>query len=152
MKLVSQARQYWTNVEKLMTLRRQELVQTWDEMKSRLQEKYFPVSYKQRLLDQCQCLTQDNQPVTEYVTNFDEFLVRCGENEFDTVVLSRFRSGLRKDFKRELFVQDISTLEHTYQLRFELFVQDITPKIFSFTRRTGYMDNTNKATTVKSPP
>ena len=79
MKLVSQARQYWTNVEKLMTLRRQELVQTWDEMKSRLQEKYFSVSYKQRLLDQCQCLTQDNQPVSEYITNFDEFLVRWRE-------------------------------------------------------------------------
>ena len=33
MKLVGQARQYWANVEKLMNLKRQELIQTWDEMK-----------------------------------------------------------------------------------------------------------------------
>ena len=32
--------------------------------------------------------------MAEYITKFDEFLIRCGENESDTVVLSRFRSGL----------------------------------------------------------
>jgi len=60
-------------------------------------------------------------------TKFDEFLVRCGKNEFDIVVLSRFRSGLREDLSHELFVRDISTLEQTYQL-----VQDLdhSQKIF----------------------
>jgi len=43
-------------------------------------------------------------------TKFDEFLVMFGENESDTVVLSRFRSGLKEDFRRELFVRGISTL------------------------------------------
>jgi len=52
MKLVGQARQYWTNVEKLMKLRNQEPIQTWDEMKMKLQEKYLHVSYKQHLHDQ----------------------------------------------------------------------------------------------------
>jgi len=61
----------------------------------KLQDKYLFVSYKQRVLDQWQRMTQDNQPVAEYITKFDEFLVRCGENESDTAVLSRFRSGLR---------------------------------------------------------
>ena len=51
MKLVGQARQYCANVEKLMTLRRQEPIQTWDEMKLKLQEKYFSVSYKQHLIN-----------------------------------------------------------------------------------------------------
>ena len=52
MKLVDKARQYWANVGKLMNLKRQEPVQTWDEMKLKLQEKYLHVSYKQCLLDQ----------------------------------------------------------------------------------------------------
>jgi len=52
MKLVSQAKQYWTNVEKLMRLRHQEAIQTWDEMKLKLQEKYMPMSHKENLLDQ----------------------------------------------------------------------------------------------------
>ena len=38
----------------------------------------------------------------------------------DAVVLSKFRSELREDFRRELFVRDISTLEHAYHL-----VQDL---------------------------
>ena len=49
MKLVGQARQYWTNVEKLTSLRHQETIQILDEMKLKLQEKYLPVSYKLRL-------------------------------------------------------------------------------------------------------
>ena len=79
-------------------------------MKLKLQEKYLHVSYKQRLLDQWQCLTQRNQSVVEYITKFNEFLVRYGENEFDVVMLSRFRLGLRKDVRCEPFVRDISTL------------------------------------------
>jgi len=46
MKLVGQARQFWTNIEKLMRLRHQEDIQTWDGMKLKLQEKYLPVSCK----------------------------------------------------------------------------------------------------------
>ena len=36
MKLVGQARQYWTNVEKLMKLRHKKPIQTWDEMMMKL--------------------------------------------------------------------------------------------------------------------
>jgi len=73
MKLVGQARQYWMNVEKLMRIRHQKAIQTWDEMKLKLQEKYMPVSYKQRLLDQWQHLTQGNRPVSKYIKKFDQF-------------------------------------------------------------------------------
>ena len=96
MKLIGQAMQYWANVEKLMTLRRHKSVQTWNEMKLKLQGKKLPMLYKQRLLDQWQRLTQGTQPVAEYITKFDEFLVRYGENKSDTVVLSIFCSELRE--------------------------------------------------------
>jgi len=96
MKLVGQGKQYWANIEKLMTLAGQEPVQTWDEMKLELKEKYLHVSYTHRLLDQWQRLTQGTQPVVEYITKFDEFLVRYGENKSDTVVLSIFCSELRE--------------------------------------------------------
>jgi len=71
----------------------------------------MPVSYKQCLLDQWQRLTQGNRPVSEYIKKFDQFLVRCGEDESDDIVLSRFRSGLKDELRRELIVRDISTLE-----------------------------------------
>ena len=44
MKLVGQARQYWTNIEKLMNLKNHEPIHTWDEMKMKIQEKYLPLS------------------------------------------------------------------------------------------------------------
>jgi len=54
--------------------------------------------------------------VSKYITKFDEFLIRCGENESDVIVLSKFRSGLREDLKRELFAQDNFILEQAFQL------------------------------------
>jgi len=69
--------------------------------------------------------------VAEYITKFDEFLVRCDENESDIVVLSRFCAG-REDLRCELFVQDISTLEQAY------LVQDLDRSNIFFTRRTLY--------------
>jgi len=45
------------------------------------------------------------------IKKFDQFLVRCGENESNAIVLSRFHSGVRKDLRRELFAREVSTLE-----------------------------------------
>ena len=99
-----------------MTLRRQEPVHTWEEIKLKLQKKYFLVLYQKCLLDQWQRLTQGNQSVAEHITRFNEFLVKCGENESGTIVLSIFHSGLKEDLRRELFKRYISTLEHVYHL------------------------------------
>ena len=86
-----------------MKLRNQEPIQTWDEMKMKLQEKYLSLSC---LLDQWQRLTQGNRPVSEYIKQFDEFLNRRDENEFDFIILSRFHSGFGEDLRRELFVRE----------------------------------------------
>jgi len=51
---------------------------------------------------------------------FDQFLVRCGEDEFDAIVLSRFHSGLKNELRSELIVGDISTLEQVIQVVQEL--------------------------------
>jgi len=110
MKLVGQYRKYRTNVEKPMRLIHQKAIQTWDKMKLKLQEKYMPMSYK-RLFDQWQRLTQGNRPVSEYIKKFIQFLVKCDENEAYAIVLSRFRSRLKDELKREVIVRDISTLE-----------------------------------------
>jgi len=45
MKLVGQAGQYWLNVERLMTLRREEPFRTWDEMKVKLNQKYLALTF-----------------------------------------------------------------------------------------------------------
>ena len=67
--------------------------------------------------------------MSEYINQFDRFLNRRGENESDVVVLSRFRSGLREDLRREQFVRENSILEQAYQV-----VRYLNrPQVFSFT-------------------
>jgi len=94
----------------------------------------MPVSYKQRLLDQWQRLTQGN------LKKFDQFLVRCGEDESDSIVLSGFRLGLKDELRCELIVRDISTLEQAIQV-----VQELDQfQASSFPKRTDYKDNPNR--------
>ena len=112
MRLLGQAKTYWRNVERLLEMRRQEHVGTWEEMKVKLREKYLPPTYRQRLIDQWQSLTQGNRPVAEYIAEFDDYLLRCGVNEDSEMTLSRFRKGLRHSYQRELFRMEVNTLEH----------------------------------------
>lgn len=82
---------FWESVEELLECRCAPPVGSWDEMKCRLQEKYLPHSYKGHLLDQWNALTQGTRPVTEYVTQFDDFRMRCQIVEDEAMTLSRFR-------------------------------------------------------------
>ena len=78
-------------------------------MKAKLNQKYLPITFQDQLLDKWSRLTQGTRFATEYIEKFDEFLTRCSEfvDESPTVTLSRFRSGLRDDLRRELFARGI---------------------------------------------
>jgi len=86
--------------------------------------------------------------VSEYIKKFDQFLVRCSENESDIEVLSRFRSRLKNYLRCELIVRDVSTLEQAIEI-----VQDLDQsQVSSLPRHTGCRDNSNKTTTFKFQP
>ena len=86
-KLIRQAILYWRNVEKQIEHRGEVPVTTWEEMKFMLREKYFPLSYHLRILDQWSRLTQGTKSVTEYITKFNEVVKRClvDEPEIDHI-------------------------------------------------------------------
>ena len=115
-RLVRQARLYWGNVELLIGRRGDDPITTWRAMKVRLREKYVPMSYKQKLLDQWQNLRQGNRPVSEYIAKFDEFVMRCHLAEPEEATLSRFRAGLREEIQRELYFREVVDLEQAYQI------------------------------------
>ena len=100
------------------------------------------MSYKQRMLHQWQRLTQDNRSVSGYIKKFDQFLVRCGDGESDAIVLSRFRSRLKDELRRELIVTDISTIKQAIQVVHELDQFQAS----SFPRRPDYRNNPNRNT------
>jgi len=103
MKLAGQAGQYWSNVKRLIALRRQELIRIWDEMKAKLNQKYLPITFQEQL-DKWNGLTQGTRSGAYYIEKFDEFMTRCNKfvDESSMMTLSRFRSGLRDDLCRAL--------------------------------------------------
>ncbi|MQM17764.1 hypothetical protein Taro_050741 [Colocasia esculenta] len=129
MKLLGQAQTYWVNVESLLMQRHQDRIETWDDMKAKLREKYLPATCRQRLIDRWQSLTQGSRPVSEYIAEFDEYLLRCGVHEESAMTLSRFRKGLRPIYQRELFRRNVTTLEYAYQVaqEVELFESEYQP-------------------------
>ena len=115
-KLLGQAKTYLLNIERLLRTRRHDPIETWEEKKEKLREKYLPPSYHQHLLDRWQKLTQDGKLVAECIENFDGYLLRCGVYEDSAITLSKFKAGLNESIQRELYLRDIDTLEHVHQV------------------------------------
>ena len=101
-------------------------------MKVKLREKYLPTTYRQRLIDRWQSLTQGDKSVSEYISEFDEYLLRCGVREESAMTVSHFRRGLRTSFQFELFRRNVTTLEAVYQVALEMeqfeFELEMTPR------------------------
>ena len=101
-----------------MRYRREDSEETWEGMKEKLRLKYVPLSFSQQLPDKCNRLTQRNKLATNYIAKFDQYLNQCSAIEFKSPeqTLSRFRSALRNDYRRELIARGITPLEQAYQL------------------------------------
>ncbi|MQM13939.1 hypothetical protein Taro_046866 [Colocasia esculenta] len=108
------------NVETLLEQKGQDPIESWEEKKVKLREKYLPASFRHRLIDRWQNIFQGTCSVTEYIVEFDGYLMRCGAREESVVTLSRFRKGLRPIYQHELFRQHVTTIEHAYQVVCEL--------------------------------
>ncbi|CAL2248283.1 unnamed protein product [Prunus armeniaca] len=119
-KLVGQARLFWTNVETQLKGAGEEPIIHWGEIKERWKQKYLPLSYQQSLLDEWQTLRQDDMPVAEYIAKFEEFMLRCDIREDRRMTISQFRSGLRPELQRELIPHTMKTLERVFQMVQEL--------------------------------
>jgi hypothetical protein len=82
----------------------------------RFQEKYLPQFYRNKLLDQWNNLRQGNKSINEYITQFNDYIIRCAIKEHEAMTLRRFCKGLNDDLKREVVFQGVSTLNQAYTL------------------------------------
>ena len=99
-----------------MRYRREDPVETWGGMKENLMLKYVPLPFSQQLRNKWNRMTQGNKSATDYIAKFHEYLKQCGAIELESPkqTLSKFRSGLRDDYHRELIPRGITTLEQAY--------------------------------------
>ncbi|XP_028551249.1 uncharacterized protein LOC114579787 [Dendrobium catenatum] len=122
MKLTGRANLYWTNLENMRESRGEHPINDWRTMKQELRRKYLPPSYYPKLLDKWNRLTQGSKPVKDYISAFEDFLIRCNgeESATPTQILSMFRAGLREDLRTELFASGIDTLKAACSLVLDL--------------------------------
>ena len=52
-------------------------METWEEMKNKLKEKYFLDSYRHHLLDELHRIRQESISVQAYTHAFDDLTLRC---------------------------------------------------------------------------
>jgi hypothetical protein len=90
MKLSGTAQLYLESVKESLDMRGQPPITNWVEMKTKLEEKYLPRSYRGNLLDQWNHLRQGGKSANEYVAQFDEYRIRCAVREDEVMTLSRF--------------------------------------------------------------
>jgi hypothetical protein len=88
----------------------------WIKMKQKLQEKYLPQSYRNKLLGQWNNLRQGNKSINEYITQFNDYMIRCAIRENEALTLHRFCRGFNDDLRREVVFQGVSTLNQAYTL------------------------------------
>ena len=109
------------------------MVTTWAEMKGQLREKFVPACYRSMMINEWQRLRQGEGTVSEYISRFDDLMIRCNIDEEPMATLARFRAGLRSEFQRELVLHEVTSLEKAYRytLNMEIYAthaqRDHTP-------------------------
>ncbi|KAI9200637.1 hypothetical protein LWI28_011047 [Acer negundo] len=88
-------------------------------MKIRLREKYLPTYYHSALLDQYLNIKQSSSSVNDYMSVFDDQLIRCNIKEEPDVTIARFLNGLKLEVKRVVSIHNPKTLEDAYSKALE---------------------------------
>jgi len=58
-------------------VRRRIVIESWEEMKEKLEEKYLPEYYRNHLLDKLHNLRQSDISVQDYRANFEDLTFCC---------------------------------------------------------------------------
>ena len=126
-------------------------------MKGRLREKFVPACYRPMIIDEWQHLRQGDGSVVDYISRFDDLMIRCNLDEEPMATLARFRAGLQPEYQRELVLQEVSTLEKAYRytLNMELYAthtqRDHTPW-FTTAEATRLVHTSPRPPLYTSPP
>ncbi|KAI9166035.1 hypothetical protein LWI28_025083 [Acer negundo] len=119
LKLVGSIKKYWQNIQMQYDHLGQNPITLWSEMKIRLREKYLPTYYRSALLDQYLNIKQSSSNVNDYMSVFDDLLIRCNIKEEPDVTIARFLNGLKFEVKRVVSIHNPETLEDAYSKALE---------------------------------
>ena len=88
-------------------------------MKAKLKEKYVSVHYRNQLYDKFLNLRQTSN-VPDYISQFNELLIRCDVNDEEWRILTKFVNGLKPHIQKELRLNFPESLEEAYHKALEI--------------------------------
>ena len=93
----------WQSIDERNAYHRK-LIDTWEEMKDKLEDKYLPVDYVDSF-DQLVNYTQWTLTVDDYTEGFHDLMVWCKVFENDCQAISKYKRWLGRDSKRIDYTQ-----------------------------------------------
>ena len=116
-KLKGHALIWWQQYQRSRDRRGIPRVNTWAEMKLKLDEKFLPLDYSQTLYRKFHKLQQRaDQSVADYTEQFYKLLSRVNLHESDDQLVARYVSGLKYNLNAELMMHSLHSLEEAYQM------------------------------------
>ena len=97
---------WWNQVRSDVERMRRPLINTWQDMKRVLRERFVSSYYGRDLHNKLQRLIQGNRSVDEYYKEMEISLIRTQIKESQATTMARFLHGLNRE------IQDIVELHH----------------------------------------
>jgi len=123
-------------------------------MKDELKGKHVPSSFSDCFMDKWHQYTQDNKSAKEYVTKFNEFLIKCStfSKEGQAQIFSRFRVRFREELRIELLVRGVTKLKKVYTIDQDLDSLRSNYNIRSFNSKSSVSRISSSSQFNKSAP
>ena len=117
MKLTNSVKMYWQNVLQDMIRLGEPPITLWAVMKTKLQEKYIPPSYKSQLFSNMINLKQMTLRIAEYYAKYEKGRLRYSElhAEDQFSIYTHFVNGLKFDIQRMIELHAPHTVEDAYK-------------------------------------
>ena len=74
----------------------------------------YPSLIEKKLLDQWNNLRQETKSINKYITQFNDYMMRCAIRENEPMTLRRFYKGLNDDFRKKVKLTSAFTLDQAY--------------------------------------
>ena len=85
-----------------------------DQNETKTTREVLPQFYRNKLLDQLNNIRQWNKFVNEYITQFNNYMMRCSIRENKVMTLHRFYKGLNNNFRKNVRLIGAFTLDQAY--------------------------------------
>ena len=150
-KLKKYASLWWEHLKKQRVRDGKTKICTWEKMKKELRRKFLPDNYKQDVFLKFHNFKQGSLPVEDYMTEFENLMMRCEVVEPEEQTIARFLGGLKEEISDVVNLQPFWTYQDVCKLALKVEKQQ-KPKGRNNRFSNQASGTTHSSVVRKSPP